>query len=75
MSKEMTCGLFGILKYESVAAEDGSDEDLEFHVRQVLSHTSPAIYGGFCQIHPRAHTEVRTAETDLGPYENGLNVF
>jgi hypothetical protein len=33
----------GVLKYEGVAAEDGSDEDLEFHVHEVLAHTRPMI--------------------------------
>jgi hypothetical protein len=33
----------GVLKYEGVAAENGSDEDLEFHVREVLAHTRPMV--------------------------------
>ena len=34
----------GVLEYERVAAEDGSDEDLEFHVREVLAHACPMIH-------------------------------
>ena len=66
MSKEMTYGLLGFLEHERVAAEDGSDEDLEFHVRQVLSHTSPAIYGVLCQIHPRANTNLELPRLTSG---------
>ena len=36
---KMTYMFLGVLEYERVAAEDGSDEDLEFHVREVLAHT------------------------------------
>ena len=35
----------GVLKHERVAAEDSGDEDLEFHVRQVLTHTGPVTRG------------------------------
>ena len=40
-----------VLEHERVAAEDGSDEDLEFHVREVLTHTHPMIHeNGFGQV-------------------------
>ena len=34
----------GVLEYERVAAEDGSNEDLEFHVCKVLAHTRSMIH-------------------------------
>ena len=36
---------FGLLEYKGVATEDGGDEDLEFHVREVLTNTRPIIGG------------------------------
>ena len=35
--------LLGVLKYECVAAEYGGDKDLEFHIREVLTHARPII--------------------------------
>ena len=34
----------GVLEYERVATEDGSDEDLKFQVREVLAHARPTIH-------------------------------
>ena len=34
-------GFLGVLENERVATEDGGDEDLELHVRKVLTHTRP----------------------------------
>jgi len=36
--------LLGVLEYECVATEDGSDKDLEFHVRKVLAHARPMYH-------------------------------
>jgi len=33
-----------VLEYERVAAEDGGDEDVEFHGREVLTHTNPVVH-------------------------------
>jgi hypothetical protein len=42
---ETTYTFLGFLEYKGVAAEDGGDKDLEFHVREVLTHTRPIIHG------------------------------
>ena len=35
----------GVLEYECVPAEDGGHEDLEFHVREILTYARPIIRG------------------------------
>ena len=33
----------GVLEYECVPAEDGGHEDLEFHVREILTYARPIV--------------------------------
>ena len=69
--REVAYGFVGILEHERVAAEDSGNEDLELHVRQVLSHTCPVIRADqLCRVY-----SLSRSSTDLGPYENGLKVF
>ena len=64
----------GVLEYECVATEDGGNEDLELHVREVLTHTPPTIHDHRIVSFLTSGTEF-DCFADLGPYENGLNVF
>ena len=41
MTGKCAYAFLGVLEHERVTAEDGSDEDLEFHVREVLTNTCP----------------------------------
>lgn len=43
MTGKCAYAFLGVLEHERVTAEDGSDEDLEFHVREVLTNTCPVI--------------------------------
>ena len=64
----------GVFEYECVATEDGGREDLELQVREVLAHTRSIIHADHKVISPPAVLAC-CGFTDLGPYENGLNVF
>ena len=41
MKGKCAYAFLGVLEHERVTAEDGSDEDLELHVREVLTNTCP----------------------------------
>ena len=64
----------GALYYECVAAEDCGNKHLEFHAREVLAHTRP-IFCGDHMVSFLARGAKFGCFADLGPYENGLNVF
>ena len=64
----------GVLEYKGVATEDGGNEDLELQVREVLTHTPPIIHDDRIVSFLMSGTKF-DCFADLGPYENGLNVF
>ena len=69
-----TYPFLGVLEYECVAMEDGGNEYLELHVRKVLTHARPTIHDHRI-VSPLTSGARFDYFADLGPCENGLNVF